>query len=376
MMRSGDDQNDLKDKITRRGYHFVILWAAGILLLYGISGYIGVRTLQGYKVETEKFRQAWIESTTTELGVRTPDIKIPSEAKPIEVLVGIYINRIGEFSIKEGGWSADFDIWFRWTGNGVKPGENFNVVNGQVDLREETQRYVKGSEHYERYHVKARLTKHLDPSRFPFSDEALTIQVEDEIHGAETLRYVADEPGSDIYRIGVPQRLKIAKSFVTVKLHSYGSGRGDPRLPVRAADVHSRLIFAILGSAPSWGLFGMMFQALFASVAIAFIAFFIKPIHVDPRFGLGVGAFFAAVGNNIFVGTMLPQTEGISLTNMVNAIGLGTIFLTLVQSTISLYILDTMGRGMLRRFFDKISFVVFLIGYAVVNLMLIFAARP
>ena len=376
MMRSGDDQNDLKDKITRRGYHFVILWAAGILLLYGISGYIGVRTLQGYKVETEKFRQAWIESTTTELGVRTPDIQIPSEAKPIEVLVGIYINRIGEFSIKEGGWSADFDIWFRWTGNGVKPGENFNVVNGQVDLREKKERYIRGGEQYERYHVKARLTKYFDLSRLPFSDEALTIQVEDDVHGAETLRYVADESGSGINRLGIPQNLKIVKSLVTVKRHNYESGRGDPRLPFGTEDVHSRLIFAILGSAPSWGLFGMMFQALFASVAIAFIAFFIKPIHVDPRFGLGVGAFFAAIGNNIFVGTILPQAERVTLTGMVNGIGLVTIFLTLVQSAISLYILDTMDREMLRRFFDKISFVVFLIGYAVVNLMLIFAARP
>jgi hypothetical protein len=52
-----------------------------------------------------------------------------------------------------------------------------------------------------------------------------------------------------------------------------------------------------------------MFQALFASVAIALIVFFIKPIHVDPRFGLGVGAFFAAVGNNIFVGSMLPPAH-------------------------------------------------------------------
>jgi hypothetical protein len=118
-----------------------------------------------------------------------------------------------------------------------------------------------------------------------------------------------------------------------------------------------------------------MFQALFASVAIALIVFFIKPIHVDPRFGLGVGAFFAAVGNNIFVGSMLPPAEGIALTGMVNAIGLATIFLTLVQSTISLYILDTMGQEKLRRFFDKVSFVVFLIGYAVINLMLPLAAR-
>jgi hypothetical protein len=64
-----------------------------------------------------------------------------------------------------------------------------------------------------------------------------------------------------------------------------------------------------------------------------------------------------------------------SLTGMVNAIGLATIFLTLVQSTISLYILDTMGQEKLRRFFDKVSFAVFVAGYGVVNLLLPLAAR-
>ena len=376
MTPSDFGQHDLKDTITRRGYRFVILWAVGILLLYGVGGYLSVRTLQGYKAETEKFRQAWIESKTTDVDAQAPDIRIPPGAKPIEVVVGIYINRIGEFSIKEGSWTADFDIWFRWTGDGVKPGENFQVVNGQIDLREKKKRYIRGQEQYERYRVKARLTKYFDPSRFPFSDEALTIQLEDDIRGVETLRYVADEPGSGINRLGIPQNLKIAKSLVTVKLHNYESGRGDPRLPAGAEDVHTRFIFAMLGSPPSSGLFGMMFQALFASAAIAFIAFFIKPIHVDPRFGLGVGAFFAAIGNNIFVGTILPQAERVTLAGMVNGIGLVTIFLTLVQSAISLYILDTMGREMLRRFFDKVSFAVFLIGYAVVNLMLVFAAKP
>jgi hypothetical protein len=376
MMQENLGLNNLKDTITRRGYRFVILWAVGILLLYAVGGYLGVRTLQGYKADTEKFRQAWIESKTTEVDAQAPDVRIRPGAKPVEVLVGIYINRIGEFSIREGNWAADFDIWFRWTGDGIKPGENFNVVNGQIDLREKKKRYVRGREQYERYRVKARLTKYFDPSRFPFSYEALTIQVEDDVRGAETLRYVADEPGSGINRLGIPQNLKIAKSLVTVKLHNYVSGRGDPRLPAGAEDVHSRFIFAMLGSPPSWGLFGMMFQALFASIAIAFIAFFIKPIHVDPRFGLGVGAFFAAIGNNIFVGTILPQAERVTLAGMVNGIGLATIFLTLVQSAISLYILDTMGREELRRFFDKVSFAVFLIGYAVVNLMLVLAAKP
>jgi len=369
-------QNDLKDTITPRGYRFVILWAVGILLLYGIGGYIGVRTLQGYKADSEKFRQTWIESKTTDVDTQAPDIKIPAGAKPIEVSVGIYINRIGEFSIKEGSWTADFDIWFRWTGDGIRPGDNFQVVGGEIDQKEKKEAYVNGAEHYERYRVKARFTKFFDPSRFPFGDEALTIQIEDGTHGVEILRYIVDEGGHSISRLGVPSNVNITKSLMAVKLHSYGSGRGDPRLSPNTTDVHSRFIYAMLVHPPSIGLYMKMFQGLFASVAIAFIVFFIKPIHVDPRFGLGVGALFATVGNNIFVGTMLPETTGISLTNMVNAIGLGTIFLTLVQSTISLYIEDTMDQEKLRRFFDKMSFAVFLIGYAVVNLMLVFAAKP
>ena len=367
---------DLKDTLTRGGYHFVVLWAVGVVLLYGIGGYLGARTLLSYKAETEKIRQARIEPQTTEPGARAPDITIPPGAKPVEVLVGIYINHIGEFSLKEAGWTANFDIWFRWSGDGVKPGENFQVINGEMDLREKQERHAWGEERYERYRVKARLTKFFDPSRFPFSDEGLTIQVEDSADGADRLRYVADEQDSGINHLGIPQVLKITKSLATVKLYDYGSGRGDPRLSGGAPDVRSRFIFAMLVSPPSTGLYFKMFQALFASVAIAFIVFFIKPIHVDPRFGLGVGAVFAAVGNTIFIGTILPPAEGITLTAMVNAIGLGTIFLTLVQSTISLYVLDTMGQETLRQFFDKVSFAVFVIGYGAVNLMLPLAAKP
>jgi hypothetical protein len=369
-------RNDFKDTITRKGYWFVAVWAAGILFLYFMSGYLGVRTLQSSKAEKEKFRKTWIESTKTDPGAKVPEMRILPGAKPVDVVIGMYINSIGEFSLKEAGWTADFDIWFRWTGESVRPGVKFQVVNGQIDQRERKDVYVRGQDHYERHRVKARLTKFFDPSRFPFSDEGLTIQVEDGTHEAEKLRYVADERGSGINRQGVPERLKITKSVATVKLRSYGSGRGDPRLSAGAEDVHSQFIFAVLVSAPSAGLYIKMFQALFASVAIAFIVFFIKPIFVDPRFGLGIGAVFAAVGNNIFVGTILPPAEGITLTAMVNAIGLATIFLTLVQSAISLYILNTMGKERLRTFFDMVSFSVFLTGYTVVNVMLPLAAKP
>ncbi len=347
----------------------MIVWAAGILFLYAAAGYFGAWILQGYRIETEVLRSAAIETT------KGPPTATSSGAKPADVSVGVYVTRIGEFSLKEGTWAADFDIWFRWNDPRIDPGENFRIVNGRVDQKEKVDGYVEGESRYERYSVNARFSKLFDPSRFPFSDEVLVIQVEDGSLQAEALRYVVDQEGCGIDHLAIPQVLKVTRLLTAVKLHGYGSCRGDPRFPAGSTDMHSRFNFAVFVSIPGVGLFFVLFQTLFISVSIAFIVFFIKPIFVDPRFGLGVGAVFAAVGNNIFMVTMLPQGERISLTNMVNGIGLGTIFLTLVQSTISLYIEDTMGSEKLRRLFDMASFGVFLTGYGVVNVLLPLAAK-
>jgi hypothetical protein len=53
-------QPDERDTITLRAYRLVALWAVGILLLYAIGGYFGIRQLQRYKAETEKLRQGMI----------------------------------------------------------------------------------------------------------------------------------------------------------------------------------------------------------------------------------------------------------------------------------------------------------------------------
>ena len=367
-------QDDLKDSISRAGYSFVALWAAGLLLLYAIGGYFGVRTLQGYRAETEKFREAIFDSQPIETGTKAPQIRVSK--KPVEVQVGIYINKIGEFDAREGGWTADFDIWFRWTDARIRPGETFQLVNGEVIQREKKETYARGGERYERYQVRARITKFFDPSRFPFGDEVLTIQVEDGARGEEKLRYVAEDGGSGIRPLAIPQHLAITKMLATAKYYSRESTGDDPRISPDTPEIHSRFIFAMLFNLPSFAIYIKNFQALFASVAIAFIAFFIRPIHVDPRFGLGIGAFFAAIANNISVGTSLAPIQRFTLMAMVNALGLATIFLTLVQSAISLYIEDTMGREKLHRFFDKVSFTVFLIGYTATNLLLPLAAKP
>jgi hypothetical protein len=365
-----------RNMITPGGYRFVIIWAVCLLVLYAVVSSLGVTLLSRYAREASNIREARIKSPTMQLKAPAPDQQIRSGARPVEVLAGGSINRIGEFALKESAWTADFNLWFKWNGDAVKPGEGFRIANGQIQQREKVDSYQSGTEHYEEYNIVARVTKDYDASRYPFGEEGLYILVEDSTHGAEPVRYVANKQASLIGPEALPRAVKLSGFMVDTKIATSGHGLANPGPSGSKNEVRSQLMLGLLVVPRSMGLYQKMFQALFASVIVALIALFIKPVHIDCRFGLPVGGFFASVSNNIFVGTLLPNADRLTLTDMVNSISLVTIFLVLAQSVISLYIYDTMGRERLAIYFDRVSFVVFLIGYVAANLALPFAAMP
>jgi len=365
-----------KGGMTRGGYWFVVVWAVGMIVVYGLGGYFGVRQLQHYKAETREFRQAWMKTfIAAERGTTAHEAGASGGAQPVDVHVGISLNRISDIELRQANWTADFDIWFRWRGKSVNPGRNLQIVNGTILEKKMVRARIRDGVRYEQYRVRGRMSNTFDAARFPFSGEGVAIAVIDGVDRADVLRFVADGRGIDISHLAVPQHLKIARELAAVGFQSYASGEGGAGRSPGMDTVHSVFVAGLLIQPPSVSLYLKLFQALFASVAITLIVFFIKPTHVDPRFGLAVGAFFAAVGNNIYVITLLPPSERISLANMINGIGLATIFLALAQSAISLYILDTMGRERLSRVFDMVSFASLFIGYAALNLVLPLAAR-
>ena len=366
----------VQDAITPREYRFVIYWAAGLLFLYAIGGYFGASLLRGYAAETAKTRQAWIESSTSERNMQPPDPRGPSAAKPVDGLVSMSMNRIGEFALKESAWTADFDLAFRWTGDTVDPGESFRIVNGQIVQREKGKSSQRGGERYAGYRVVARMAKPFDAARFPFADEGLLVQLEDATHGREALRYVADDRNTGADAESIPRNVKLVRTLAGVRVRQAGPVQREPSAPASATDAYSQFFFAMLVVPGSIGIYLKLFQALFASVALTLIALYIKPTHVDCRFGLPVGGFFASVGNNIFVGTLLPPADRLTLTDMINTVSLLTIFLVVAQSVISLHLFDTLGRERLSRFFDMVSLAIFVLGYVGVNLALPLAARP
>ncbi len=123
-----------------------------------------------------------------------------------------------------------------------------------------------------------------------------------------------------------------------------------------------------------WGLYFKLLQSLYVAVLLALLSFFIQPTEVDPRFGLGVGALFAAVANAYVISSQVHDTGVLALADVVNGLGIAIILLTVVQSTLSLYLFSVRGEETVSWALDRLSFAVLLPAYILINVALPWAA--
>ena len=372
-----DEQNEQPDdRRANTAYERrnIRIWAAVLLVLLTVVGVLAVWSMYSNRVAAIKRQNDRMNADVGEGGRQAPPAALPAGAAPVRVLAGIYLDRIVELSVKEVGWTVDFYVWFRWKGQGEDPGEKFQIVDGSIESREKIEDSTVNDERYTLYRVTARITKFFDVSRFPRDGHVLTINVEVPALERHELLFVPDNESS-----GVSSRVQIGgysiyKQALLEKPHAYRSTHGDPRLAAGTDRVHSQLRMGIWIEREGWGVFLKMFVGLFGAVGVAMLAFFIKPTDVDPRFGLGVGALFAAIANTYITSSLVPETGVLTLADIINDVSILIIFLSLLESTISLYLYDRAGKVELSRLFDRVSFIIFFAAYVLINAALPWAA--
>ena len=363
-------QVDEGDGITRDELRSIRIWAIMLIVLFGGATFVTARALYKNKVAAIERHRDRMNPALSEGGTKLPLTALPAGANPVKTQAGIYVDRIIDLSVKEARWTVDFYLWFRWSGAGVGPGENFQIVDGSIESKEKADEYTSGDEHYVLYRVVARITKFFDVSRFPRDDHVLTINIESPGSERRDLLFVADKESSGVSsRVQIPG-YSIYQEAVIEKPHSYRSTHGDPRLAAGTEKVQSQLRMGVSIHRQDSGFYSKMFVALFAAVGVAMLAFLIKPTDVDPRFGLGVGALGAVIVNTYVTSSLVPDTGVMTLADIVNHVGIVTISLSLLQSSISLYLYEKKGKKTLSRLFDRVSCVVFVAGYLAINLVL------
>lgn len=283
---------------------------------------------------------------------------------PVDVTVGLYLNQMREVSLHENEFQADFWIWFRWAKGTqeIDPLASFEVIGGNEVSKDNEVRQDLGQFHYAACRVRVTITKFFDVRAFPQDHHEVAIVVEDSENEDHKIRYVADRANTRIDPDVEVPGFVITRSQTRVSSHTYRSNYGDVTLPSNSESRYSRFELKIQLARPGLGYSLKLLWGLWLSALIAFIPMFIKPIDVDPRFGLGVGAIFAAMANAYIISSALPDTNQVTTADEVNMLTIAFIFLSVLESTISLNLYQN-GKEALSKRIDRISFVAMLVLY-------------
>ena len=358
-------RGSLSDREERRWFR---VWVLALIAFFVVTGGLLARFQWLTKLKQRREHRQLMDPATPDPGLTSAAPSSTEAATAVEA--GLYLERVPELSTRNASWTAVFDVWFRWRGN-LQPASSLVVLEGSIESREKLAELHSGGFHYERHRMVAKITKPFEVTHFPLDEHLLVLALENGDMVRETMVFVPDRENTSVSsRVSVPG-YRITEWRVIEKPHSYKTTRGDPRLRRGAKSTYSQLRLGIKIERRDMGLYFKMFQALYVAVAIALLACFIKPTDLDPRFGLGVGALFAAVANAYIVGSFVPDTGDVALADLVNGLGILTILVTLIESTVSLYVYDRCGEVKLSERLDRFSFIIMLSGFTVANVAMV-----
>jgi hypothetical protein len=280
------------------------------------------------------------------------------DGPPTEAVVGIYVNAIRSVRLQENAFEVDFWIWFRWPEGGreIDPLSSFEVIGGDIESKSGEVREDLGDTSYAACRVVARIITFFDVREFPHDQHELAIVIEDTEHEDHELSFTPDPDNSRLDPdVRVPGFV-IGAATTHVAAHRYLTNYGDITLPSNAESSYSRFELSIEIKRPGFGFAFKLLWAFWLSSLIALIALFIKPTNVDPRFGLGVGALFAAMANAFIISSALPETSDVTTADAVGMLSIAVIFFSILESIVSLWLFEN-GRERIAKRIDTIAFV-------------------
>lgn len=347
------------------------VWAMAICLaaVYLAIGLVAFDVVQGEKLASARNHELRMAPDGVEPGRTAPD-PLPATGDFVPVNVGVYVEGIDEFSIRDSYWRGTFFVWFRWKGAAeLDPGKNFQLVDAKIEKKELLEDLVDGELHYQRWRVQARIAKFFNTTRVPLDDHMLNLVVEDGARDASRLRYVVDPDSNISSRVRVPG-YAITGFATVVKNHTYKTAYGNPRAAAGGRATFTDLVVAVSVKRSSMGVYFKSFIGLFAGMLLTFTSFLIRASEGGPRISLPVGSYFGAVANAYLVSGMLPSSGQFGLAEYVSFLGLFTIFVCLLVSVVSMFVWHVVGDKALSRALDRVALLVIGAGYVAINIVL------
>jgi hypothetical protein len=302
--------------------------------------------------------------------VSAQDLQDKGKVHPDTVKIGIYLFSLYDLDFPGNKFNADFYVWYNFKDSSLHPAETFELVNSTEFTKVGESREKYDSVIYSTFRCNSVVKKQWNVTDFPFDRHRVELEIEDINDDISSLVFVPDSSGSKIDKDVKLEGWKIKDFTLKIINHTYETNYGDPSLPSNEYSTYSRVVVSFTLQREGGGLFFKLFVGLFISVLISLLTFFIHPTDLDPRFGLPVGAIFAAIASEYVISSTLPENQRLTLVDILHDVSFIYIFICILISAISLYFVKH-GHEKASKNLDRYSFFSLAVSYVIIVLFFV-----
>lgn len=263
----------------------------------------------------------------------------PAQAQspaPDEVVLGVYINDIQQLDLKTQSYGMDFYVWLRWKNASINPAKTFEFMNPYnrsdhvvTALYDAPQTMPDGSL-YMATRFQGQFTSPMPMEKFPFDVQQLKFAFEDNVSGINKQIFVPDKvPVLLSPRVIIPGYILGAPEFARSNT-LYPTTFGDLR--TTDLDSYSRVTVSVPIRRHTLSNAIKVILPIFLVAACAALVFFIHPIYVEGRIGMGITALLTLVALQLTSNSNMPETDYLMMVDKLFFAAYIFVILTLAQA--------------------------------------------
>ena len=287
------------------------------------------------------------------------------------IKAGVYLKSLYDFNASTFSYDVDLWMWFKYKSDSLNPLKSIEIANAKKYDYSNQSVEKRDNEIWASQNCKATINQNWNLQDYPFDHQKLEVVIEESNNDSRKLYLTASQNKFEYNDQIDIKGWRIDSTQIKNGISHYKSDFGDPSL--NGESDYSKVFYTIYLSRNSIGLFFKLFTGCYVAFLVAFLVFFIKPIYVDPRFGLSIGGLFAAVGNKYVADSNMPESISFTLVDSIHDVTFIFILITIVCSIISLKIHDSVHSDK-HSPFDKIAAGFLMAAYIITNMIMILNA--
>ncbi|MBL8957251.1 MAG: hypothetical protein JNK82_41140 [Myxococcaceae bacterium] len=270
---------------------------------------------------------------------------------PQQVYVGVYMHHVPEIDLKTSTYLADFFIWFRWKGP-HDPTQTLEWTN-LADASALTRTFIFADESggskpvelpdgslHQQIHIQGRFTHPFSIERYPFDEQEIVFEIEDNQLQVGELVYVPDPVGKSALHPGFALAgWEVGDLTLAVSQARYDTNFGDLRVKANE-QTFAHLTAKLHVKRPIWSSLVKTIVPILIVLLITLVVFLIDGKYFDARMGLGITTLISAVALQLTSSASLPDVGYVVLLDKIYNVSYFIIFVALLESVVAVRLVD------------------------------------